>query len=126
MIYQPSNDPSKNMMREFASDFEISECWGYNRFFRIDLLEPEGYHSPRNDTIILRFDVRNPTYFLKCKDQNWYINQLHNTVSQQGMQITELSARITAMETDTTHLDVDAEASNLDVTPDADEAGEDS
>ena len=21
-----------------ASDFEVSECWGYNRFFRLDLL----------------------------------------------------------------------------------------
>ena len=24
-----------------ASDFEVSECWGYNRFFRLDLLVSE-------------------------------------------------------------------------------------
>jgi len=55
MIYQLANDPSKNMSREFASDFEISECWGYNRFFRLDLLESDGYLDPINDTIKLRF-----------------------------------------------------------------------
>ena len=24
-------DSSKNVVREFASDFEVGECWGYNR-----------------------------------------------------------------------------------------------
>jgi tripartite motif-containing protein 37 len=27
------------VLREFASDFEVGECWGYNRFYRIDALE---------------------------------------------------------------------------------------
>ena len=34
MVHQASGDPSKNVVREFASDFEVGECWGYNRFFR--------------------------------------------------------------------------------------------
>jgi tripartite motif-containing protein 37 len=54
MIYQIAVDASKNMIREFASDFEINECWGYNRFFRIDLLESEGYLDPITDTIRLK------------------------------------------------------------------------
>jgi len=37
------NDESKNVLREFTSDFEIGECWGYNRFFRLDLLHTEGF-----------------------------------------------------------------------------------
>lgn len=37
------NDMSKNVLREFTSDFEIGECWGYNRFFRLDLLNNEGF-----------------------------------------------------------------------------------
>jgi len=53
MIYQAACDPSKNMVREFASDFEIGECWGYNRFFRLDLLETDGFLV--NDTIKLRY-----------------------------------------------------------------------
>lgn len=36
-------DPSQCVVREFCSDFEVGECWGYNRFFRLDLLENEGY-----------------------------------------------------------------------------------
>ena len=31
MVHQASRDPSKNIVREFASDFEVGECWGYNR-----------------------------------------------------------------------------------------------
>jgi tripartite motif-containing protein 37 len=32
--------------REFSSEFETGECWGYNRFFKIDLLDKEGYLTP--------------------------------------------------------------------------------
>lgn len=54
MIHQGSRDASKNIVREFASDFEIGECWGYNRFFRLDLLASEGYLNTELDTLILR------------------------------------------------------------------------
>lgn len=43
MVHQSSRDTSKNIVREFSSDFEVGECWGYNRFFRLDLLATEGY-----------------------------------------------------------------------------------
>lgn len=33
----------KHVLREFTSNFEIGECWGYNRFFRLDLLRNEGF-----------------------------------------------------------------------------------
>lgn len=49
------------MLREFSSDFEVGECWGYNRFYRIDLLEREGYLSD-DDKIVLKYYVRAPTY----------------------------------------------------------------
>jgi len=45
-------DKSKCVLREFTSDFEIGECWGYNRFFRLDLLKNEGFLE--QDTLILR------------------------------------------------------------------------
>ena len=61
MIHQGSRDASKNIVREFASDFEVGECWGYNRFFRLDLLATEGYLNTDTDTLILRFQVRNPS-----------------------------------------------------------------
>uniref|UniRef100_A0A4W3KHA9 Tripartite motif containing 37 n=1 Tax=Callorhinchus milii TaxID=7868 RepID=A0A4W3KHA9_CALMI len=76
MVHQASNDPTKNIIREFASDFEVGECWGYNRFFRLDLLASEGYLNMQNDTLVVRYQVRSPTFFQKCRDQNWYISQL--------------------------------------------------
>lgn len=46
------NDISKNVLREFTSDFEIGECWGYNRFFKLDVLINEGFLQ--EDTLILK------------------------------------------------------------------------
>ena len=54
MVHQ-AGDPTKNIVREFASDFEVGECWGYNRFFRLDLLSSEGYLS--SDSLTLKFQV---------------------------------------------------------------------
>lgn len=55
MVHQASSDPTKNIIREFASDFEVGECWGYNRFFRLDLLASEGYLNMQTDTLVLRW-----------------------------------------------------------------------
>lgn len=63
MIHQGSRDASKNIVREFASDFEIGECWGYNRFFRLDLLASEGYLNTELDTLILRLVLLICNYF---------------------------------------------------------------
>ncbi|XP_037057435.1 E3 ubiquitin-protein ligase TRIM37 isoform X6 [Peromyscus leucopus] len=90
MVHQSCNDPTKNIIREFASDFEVGECWGYNRFFRLDLLANEGYLNRQNDTVILRFQVRSPTFFQKCRDQHWYITQLEAAQTGYIQQINNL------------------------------------
>ncbi|XP_056670177.1 E3 ubiquitin-protein ligase TRIM37 isoform X19 [Monodelphis domestica] len=95
MVHQSSNDPTKNIIREFASDFEVGECWGYNRFFRLDLLANEGYLNRQNDTVILRFQVRSPTFFQKCRDQHWYITQLETAQTSYIQQINNLKERLT-------------------------------
>ncbi|XP_012552089.1 uncharacterized protein LOC101744303 isoform X2 [Bombyx mori] len=94
MLHQVSRDPSKNIVREFASDFEVGECWGYNRFFRLDLLASEGYLNPETDTLILRFQVRPPTFYQRCRDQQWYINQLITMQNQHVLQINDLKERL--------------------------------
>ncbi|XP_070150409.1 uro-adherence factor A isoform X2 [Polyergus mexicanus] len=94
MIHQGSRDTSKNIVREFASDFEIGECWGYNRFFRLDLLATEGYLNTELDTLILRFQVRPPTFYQRCRDQQWYISQLLTFQNQYTTQINELKERL--------------------------------
>ncbi|KAF7995109.1 hypothetical protein HCN44_004581 [Aphidius gifuensis] len=95
MIHQGSRDTSKNIVREFASEFEIGECWGYNRFFRLDLLATEGYLNTSLDTLILRFQVRPPTFYQRCRDQQWYISQLITVQNQYSTQINELKERLT-------------------------------
>ncbi|XP_005095413.1 E3 ubiquitin-protein ligase TRIM37 isoform X2 [Aplysia californica] len=94
MVHQASRDWSKNIVREFASDFEVGECWGYNRFFRLDLLATEGYLKADSDTLVLRFQVRPPTFFQKSRDQQWYISQLKSAQAQYIQQNNELKDRL--------------------------------
>ncbi|XP_071178420.1 E3 ubiquitin-protein ligase TRIM37-like isoform X1 [Mytilus edulis] len=98
MVHQASRDSSKNIVREFASDFEVGECWGYNRFFRLDLLASEGYLDTDTDTLILRFQVRPPTFYQKCRDQHWYINQLEFYQSQYMTQLNDMQERLLLIE----------------------------
>lgn len=91
MIHQNS---TKIIQREFVSDFEVGECWGYNRFFRLDLLADEGYLNTTKDTLELRFQVRASTFFQKCRDQQNFINQLLRQQSQNLSQIREVKDRL--------------------------------
>jgi len=91
MVHQ-ARDNSKNIVREFASDFEVGECWGYNRFFRLDLLSSEGYLS--GDSLTLKFQVRPPTFYQKCRDQQWYIHQLQSLTAQYTSQIADLKSNL--------------------------------
>jgi tripartite motif-containing protein 37 len=94
MIHQQSKDLSKSIVREFASDFEVGECWGYNRFFRLDLLASEGYLNTEKDSLVLRFQVRSPTYYQKSRDQQWYIQHLESAQQNFVNQVNELRERL--------------------------------
>lgn len=89
---------SKIIQREFVSDFEVGECWGYNRFCRLDALAEEGYLNTINDTLELRFQVRPTTFYQKCRDQQWYINNLLRTQALHLTEIKTLSERLTRTE----------------------------
>lgn len=91
MIHQTS---AKIIQREFVSDFEVGECWGYNRFFRLDLLASEGYLNIQKDTVELHFQVRPSTFYQLCRDQQWYINQLLRKQLQQENNIKELKDQL--------------------------------
>lgn len=56
------NRTNAKVVREFSSEFEVGECWGYNRFYRIDLLERDGYLNEEDDSIYLKYFVRAPTF----------------------------------------------------------------
>lgn len=117
MIHQSS---SKVIQREFVSDFEVGESWGYNSkelhllspglrysylkwlpcnvfvsgFFRLDLLASEGYLNVQRDSLELRFQVRPSTFFQRCRDQQWYINHLLKRQWHHETEIKQLKDRL--------------------------------
>jgi len=50
-IFYPSLVTKK---ASFTTLTQVGECWGYNRFFRLDLLASEGYLNLESDTLVLR------------------------------------------------------------------------
>ncbi|KAK2574347.1 E3 ubiquitin-protein ligase TRIM37 [Acropora cervicornis] len=98
MIHHASPDSSKNIVREFASDFEVGECWGYNRFFRLDLLvcvlytyPPCYYLCVRPNTLKLRLVKVAKEWFIEIFK---YINQLETGQNQYVQQINDLKERL--------------------------------
>ncbi|KAJ3333149.1 hypothetical protein HDU76_011066 [Blyttiomyces sp. JEL0837] len=79
-----SSDTSShaNVSREYASDFEIGECWGYNRFYRLDLLEEGGFWNEHEDAIEFNYHIRAPTYSQKCRDLELYCKFLESSKDQ--------------------------------------------
>jgi tripartite motif-containing protein 37 len=89
-----NRNPRLCVVREFASDFKSGECWGYNRFYRIDLLEEEGYLDPDTDQLVLKFFVRAIDYAQQCRDQKAYIAYLEQSTAQALDQVAELKLNI--------------------------------
>ncbi|KAJ3207511.1 hypothetical protein HDU67_007429 [Dinochytrium kinnereticum] len=79
-----AQSPPPSVCREFTSNFVIGECWGYNRFCRLDSLTfQEGqtnYLDPADDAIVIRFSVRPTSYRQKCLDLERYIKSLKSSV----------------------------------------------
>ncbi|CDS37296.1 E3 ubiquitin protein ligase TRIM37 [Echinococcus multilocularis] len=90
----PPQDNAKCIAREFASDFAVGECWGYNRFIRLDLLGSEGYVSSLDDCLCFNYMVRPQTYQQQCRDYLWYITQLEDQKEQLREQIRRLDTQL--------------------------------
>ncbi|KAJ1340940.1 hypothetical protein BSLG_004413 [Batrachochytrium salamandrivorans] len=69
---------NQSVSREFTSEFAVGECWGYNRFYSLDLLEQEGFYDASNDSIELVYCVRALTYAQRCRDLTYYITKLES------------------------------------------------
>ena len=91
-------DPHKPMVREFASEFESGECWGYNRFIRIDALCDEGFLDPEEDRIFLKYYVRAQSFAQQCRDQQRYIDFLENDKQRQSDHLGDLRTRLQTYE----------------------------
>jgi len=85
-------DDGAIVAREFTSTFEAGECWGYNRFALIGTLEAEGYLT--QDTLLLRFAVRPPTYVQLCGDQARYCDDLEAHAMTLATEVGALRSRL--------------------------------
>ncbi|VDK44743.1 unnamed protein product [Taenia asiatica] len=90
----PPQDSAKCIAREFASEFAAGECWGYNRFIRLDLLDSEGYVSSPDDCLCFNYMVRPQTYQQQCRDYLWYITQLEDQKEQLQEQVRRLDTQL--------------------------------
>ena len=60
----------------------------------MDSLASEGYLDTDQDTLILRFQVRSPTFHQKSRDQQWYIQHLETQQQTLITQVNELRERL--------------------------------
>ncbi len=49
-------DGSQNLLREFTSEFSKEECWGYNRFYKLDHLMADGFLDSDNKVNLFNLD----------------------------------------------------------------------
>eukprot|EP00871_Galdieria_phlegrea_P004135 jgi/Galph1/4722/GphlegSOOS_G3400.1 len=70
-----SIDSSTSISRVYTSMFEEGECWGYNRFCKIDTILQGGFLD-ENGYITFAFYVRPLSYFQLCVEQQYYIQKL--------------------------------------------------
>ena len=125
MVHPTSNteNNNKNIVREYASDFEVGECWGYNRFIRLDLLRSEGYIED-DDTLTIKYHVRPPTYLQKCRDLLWYNGLLEESRERNKQLANKLKKKLgnKKLSTYKINTNVDDNEDNFDDEDDDDEA----
>lgn len=54
-----ASSPENAITRSYTSPFESSVSWGYNRFFKLEDLEKDGFYDKKNDRIFVKFAVKN-------------------------------------------------------------------
>lgn len=99
MLFQCSNKfPQKNYKREYASDFSDGESWGYKKYYELAKLEENGFL--RENTVILKFSVRAPTYHQKCKDLCSYIDTVENERDALRTQLQNSKSQVTVLKSE--------------------------
>ena len=69
-----------SIVREYSSNFDIGECWGYNQFVLLSDIEDNFLWD--DDSLNFNVSVRNPSYRSFVRDQNNYIENLEKKLNQ--------------------------------------------
>lgn len=80
LIPQGENGSDRPVKRRGRSTFVEGECWGYDRFYPLAQLEPEGFINQSDGSLLLRFSVRPATFALQQTLMAWSIKQLEAKV----------------------------------------------
>lgn len=83
--------PQNSFVREFASDFEVTEAWGFNRFVRLTNIARDGFLCQLDGgSLLLRFGVRPMSYLQAWRDQKRYSEQLESLNTEKTLAIARL------------------------------------
>ena len=63
----PAFQSHRSIKRRGRSVFAPEECWGYDRFYPLSQLEPEGFINAQDGSLLLRFAVRPISYSLYAR-----------------------------------------------------------
>ena len=76
-IQLESSNNECTVTREYVSEFKQGECWGYNKFVKIDhLLQDELFIQGSQKYLCIKFYVRALTYAVRCRDLSWLVIDL--------------------------------------------------
>ena len=75
-------------LRQHEDTFNTTKesCWGYERFYELEQLEPEGFVNVQDQSLTVRFGVRPSSFRHLCAIQQWQIAALERKVgtAEQG------------------------------------------
>jgi tripartite motif-containing protein 37 len=96
VVADASSSPSP-ICRVFTSVFEEGECWGYNRFCKIETIL-QGFLDERGG-ITFEFSIRPPTYYQLCMEQQRYIRKLEELMNSEKSEPKTFSTRVLGNDT---------------------------
>ncbi|KAI9334308.1 hypothetical protein BDR26DRAFT_867230 [Obelidium mucronatum] len=64
-------------VREFVSEFSTGECWGYTKFYPLDLMLTSGFvNLEDNGSLEIKFSIRAMDFAQRCRDLQWRLVKL--------------------------------------------------
>ena len=76
--------------REFDSEFELGECWGYNTYAKISALYEDGFVHPEEDYLEIVLHIKSPSFYHHVLDQNRLLAEKKRTFERNNQRLREL------------------------------------
>jgi tripartite motif-containing protein 37 len=79
-LKEPSHEFSASLTKTYKSHFKEGECWGYQKFIKLDNLFNSLYYDDLNDSISLVYSIRPTTFYQKCINLQNYIVEMEHKI----------------------------------------------